>query len=159
MRNPAEPCGTFAEPRGTLRNLPKGKSLRKYKGTLRNPAEPSVGSGGLLTLVAEPGGARSGHQSFRKSKDPLGCKPCWGKKEKRIWVFGQKPGFSSKKQRFFQDFPLIFIVFSMKNLVFAQKPILFFFAQTFGWAGWQAVQPSSQPPTPTTFSKVFKGFP
>ena len=72
------PRGTFAEPRGTLRNLPKGNSLRKYKGTLRNPAEPSVVTTVVTTLAAEPGGPDISHQFFRESKDPKG-KPCWGK--------------------------------------------------------------------------------
>ena len=76
------PRGTFAEPRGTLRNLPKGNSLRKYKGTLRNPAEPSVVTTVVTTLVAEPGGPGHSHQFFKKSKNPK--QSFWGKSDQNL---------------------------------------------------------------------------
>ena len=82
------PRGTFAEPRGTLRNLPKGNSLRKYKGTLRNPAEPSVVTTVVTTLAAEPGGPDISHQFFKKSKNPK--QSFWGKIIFRVGLYGLK---------------------------------------------------------------------
>ena len=37
-----------------------------------------MGSGGLPTLVAEPGGAGLSHQSFKASEDPLGLQALLG---------------------------------------------------------------------------------
>ena len=39
---------------------------------MRNPAEPSVVTTVVTTLVAEPGGPGFSHQFFKKSKDPKG---------------------------------------------------------------------------------------
>ena len=64
-------CGTLRNLRGTLRNLPEGKSLRK---PLRKLAEPSALSGAehrrSAPALAEPGGRASATNSSRKVRTP-----------------------------------------------------------------------------------------